>query len=309
MSTNMKRLWYLFLSLFLLGIGVFLLGNKKSPTVLIDHSSGTKVATSFYPIYYFATRVAGDHGAVINITPAGAEPHDYEPTTQDIVAINHSQLLLLNGGGLEIWADRIRGQLPHTVIVVTGEGLAREELEEAGKKIIDPHVWLSPPLAKKQVEKIRDGLISVDAVNKDFYQKNGVALEGELEKLNQQYKMGLQTCKQKDIVTSHTAFGYLAKAYGLNQVAISGLSPDQEPSPKQLVEVTAFVRKHNIKYIFFETLVSPKLAQIIANETGAKTLVLNPLEGLATEEINQGKNYFTVMEENLKNLRLALECQ
>ena len=122
------------------------------------------------------------------------------------------------------------------------------------------------------------------------------------------YRQGLSNCAEKNIITSHAAFGYLATTYGLNQVSISGLSPDAEPSPQQLADIVKFAKDSHVKYIFFESLVSPKLSQAIANEVGAQTLVLNPIEGLSDEELAQGKDYFSIMRNNLKNLQTALQC-
>ena len=131
----------------------------------------------------------------------------------------------------------------------------------------------------------------------------------KLDDLDRQYRRGLANCQEKNIVTSHAAFGYLATAYGLNQVSITGLSPDAQPSPRQLADIVKFTRANNVKYIFFESLVSPKLSKTIATEIGAQTMVLNPLEGLTDEEVSQGNNYFTEMENNLANLKTALECK
>ena len=126
--------------------------------------------------------------------------------------------------------------------------------------------------------------------------------------MDTEYKQGLSSCEGKNIITSHAAFGYLAAAYGLNQVPIAGLSPDAEPSPRQLADIAKFAKDNQVKYIFFESLVSPKLSQTIATEVGAQTLVLNPIEGLSEEEMSHGKTYFSVMQDNLTNLRTALQC-
>jgi len=277
-----------------------------------------RVTTSFYPLYFFAAAIGGDKADVFNVTPAGAEPHDYEPTAQDIVRIEQSKLLILNGVHLEPWGEKVKSELQgkHTVIVSAGEDLGIRELNENGaaiygeqsRTIIDPHVWLDPLLAKKEAEKIAQGYAAADPNNARYYEENLKALEKALDELDKQYREGLNACKKQDIVTSHAAFGYLAQEYHLNQLAIAGLSPDAEPSPARLVEIAKFVDKNNIKYIFFESLVSPKLSQAIADETGAQTLVLNPIEGLSDEELKQGKSYITEMQNNLENLRIALEC-
>jgi zinc transport system substrate-binding protein len=266
---------------------------------------------SFYPLAFFASQVAGTNAAVTNLTPAGAEPHDYEPSAREIVQIEQSDLLILNGGRLESWGQKIQDELKgsHTVVVTAGDGLTTKELVEDGQSIQDPHVWLSPPLAKQEVERIAQAFEQADAAHAASYATNAQALETKLDALDQKFEAGLASCTQHDIVTSHAAFGYLAARYHLMQVSISGVSPDAEPSAQKLAEVSNLVRTKGIKYIFFESLVSPKLSETIASETGAKALVLDPIEGLSDEDLRAGKNYFTQMESNLANLRLALQCQ
>ncbi|MBI5729012.1 MAG: zinc ABC transporter substrate-binding protein [Candidatus Magasanikbacteria bacterium] len=283
-------------------------GTRNRPPAVANK---LRVVTSFYPLYYFATQIAGDKAIVYNITPAGAEPHDYEPTTQDMAHIEDSKLLILNGGKLEAWGDKVKNTLQNTatIIVSVGDDIANQKVIEDGETVRDPHVWLDPVLAKKEATTIADSLAAVDPANANFYENNATQLLAKLDALDQKYRQDLSSCKQKNIATAHTAFGYLAREYEFEQIAISGLSPDAEPSAKKLADVTDYVKKHNIKYIFFESLVSPKLAETLAYETGAKTLVLNPLEGLTNQEIAQGQDYFTVMRNNLKNLQTALDCK
>lgn len=274
-----------------------------------SESGKLPVVASFYPLYFFASEIGGDKAEVLNITPAGAEPHDFEPTGEDMARIQDSKLLILNGGGLEPWGkDVMENSSLKTSIVVAGEGLTNQKVLEEGEEITDPHIWLSPILAEKMVDKITEGFEKADAVNKDYYIANAKSLKAKLSELDGLYKDGLKTCLQKNIITSHSAFGYLATTYGLKQVPITGLSPDAEPSLKELADVAKFAKANNIKYIFFESLVSPKLSQTLASEIGAQTLVLNPIEGLVPEEINEGKNYLTEMKSNLSNLETALQC-
>jgi zinc transport system substrate-binding protein len=286
--------------------------------------SKAQVAASFYPLYFFSSEISKGRGEVFNITPAGVEPHDYDPTPQDIVKLQESSMVVVNGAGFEPWLDRLKEELKDKTVIYTSEGIElvqgveeheeedheeeeAPEPEEEGEHL-DPHVWLSPRLAKFQVDKILQGYVQIDPGNKALYEKNAQGLKQKLDELDSKFRSGLSSCSQRDFVTSHAAFGYLAKEYGLNQVAISGISPDEEPSPAQLAEVTDFARENNVKYIFFETLLSPKLSETIAREVGAQTLVLDPVEGLSDDDIKQGKNYFTVMENNLQNLQTALEC-
>ncbi len=295
---------------YIISVGIF-----KSPTRNTQNNK-IKVSTSFYPLYYFASEIGGDKAEVKNITPAGTEPHEYEPTSQDIARIENSSLLILNGG-VEAWGDKIKENLKGTnvKIVIVGEGLLTKEITEEGEAAQDPHIWLDPKLVKKEVKKITEGYIEVDPANSNFYKNNQKQLDVKLDQLDLMYEQGLKNCATRDFITSHEAFAYLAQRYNLSQISISGLSPDEEPSSQQLAEVADFARKNNVKYIFFETLVSPKLSETIANEVGAQTLVLDPIEGLSDDDIAQGlpagqagKNYFTVMEDNLKNLQIALEC-
>ena len=267
------------------------------------------VAASFYPLYYFARIVADERAEVRNITPAGAEPHDYEPTARDVARLEKSDLLILNGG-LEAWGDKIEAGLreKRVTIVIAGEGLLTRRVAEKGKTAQDPHVWLSPPLAKREVERIVDGFKKVDPNHSSLYEERARGLEAQLDQLDRAYKVRLARCRLRDIVTSHAAFAYLAEAYGLRQIAVAGLSPDAEPSPRKVAEIAKFAKAEGLKYIFFERLVSPRLSETLASEIGAKTLVLDPIEGLSDEEIRRGKTYFTVMEENLTNLERALEC-
>jgi zinc transport system substrate-binding protein len=260
-------------------------------------------------MYFFATQIGGEKVDVLNITPAGAEPHDYEPTAQDIAQIEKSGVLSVNGH-VEAWGNKIRDDLTNqnVDVVTAGEGLFTLKLTEGGNTSPDPHLWLDPKLAEKEAGKIEQAFLKKDPANAAYYQANLKYLNTKLEQLDAQYQKSLSTCQSKDIVTSHAAFGYLAKEYGLHQVAIAGLSPDAEPSGQQLADVAEFAKKNNVHYIFFESLISPKLSETVAHEIGAQTLVLDPIEGIPDDKIKQGENYFTVMESNLQNLQKALIC-
>ncbi|CAN5210442.1 metal ABC transporter substrate-binding protein [soil metagenome] len=297
----------LFIIIFLIGIlgGFFLLKSSSRRT----DNTKLQVNTSFYPLFFFASEIGNDKSEVSNITPPGSEPHAYDPTSQDIAKIERGSMLVLNGS-VEAWATKVQENLQGTKvrIVIAGEGLFSQTIEEEGENQTDPHIWLDPLRAKKEVENITQGYSTIDPTNTSYYQSNQKKLAERLDQLDEKFRKGLENCQQKDFITSHAAFGYLATRYGLRQVPISGLSPDAEPSAKQLTEITDFAKKNNVKYIFFESLVNPKLSDTIANEVGAKTLILDPLEGISDNDRQQGKNYFTVMEENLKNLQIALSC-
>jgi zinc transport system substrate-binding protein len=297
----------LVIALFFLGAFLWT-GSKESPVP--EESQKIKVATSFYPLYFFAKSVGGDKVDVFNITPAGAEPHDYELTTADRIKIQKSRLLVLNGG-VEPWGDKISQTLNanNVKVVIAGESILTRQINEGESSVVDPHVWLDPILAKVEVAKITDGLVAVDGKDSGYFRDMQNQLDAKLDGLDKSYREGLAACQLKDIVTSHAAFGYLAARYNLGQVAIAGLSPDEEPSSQKLAEVANFAAKNKIEYIFFESLVSPKLSVTIASEVGAKTMVLNPLEGLSGEDTRAGRDYFSVAKDNLNNIKIALKCQ
>lgn len=278
--------------------GVFI-KNRTTPATM---ENKIKVTTSFYPIHFLVSEIGGDFVSVDNLTPAGSEPHDYELTAQDVIRIKKSKLLFLNGGGLEVWGEKIKKNMNNgsPKVITLGEGLMAEK---------DPHIWLSPKLMIKMAEKITTELVEVDLKNKEYYQTNLNTLKSKLASLDGTYLKTLEKCQRRDFITSHEAFGYLAKEYNLQQVAIAGISPEEEPSIAQLAQVANFAKENQVKYIFFESLLSPKLAETIAKEVGAQTLALNPIEGLSEEEMAQGKNYLTEMETNLGNLKKALECE
>ncbi len=266
-----------------------------------------KVSASFYPLAFFAKEVGGDLVEVSNLTPAGAEPHEYEPSIKDIEKIYKSQLFIYNGVGLDSWADKIAGNLnPKTTKTINMSSyFSLIKIEN----IDDPHFWIDPKNNIKQVEVIADALTDIDPKNKDIYKKRADALKTKLSNLDLSIREGLSKCLLREIVTAHDAFEYFAERYNLRIVAISGVSPDEEPSAKKMAEIVDLVKKNGVKYVFFETLVSPKLSETIAREAGAQTAVLNAAEGLTKEEEQRGFNYINIIEDNLEVLKKALICQ
>lgn len=303
---------YILVSLLIIALAGFIVfAFMRTPQeTLLPQSGKIKTTASFYPLYFFAQEIGGKYADVANITPPGVEPHDYEPTAQDMARMEESDLLILNGAGLEPWGENLKRTLDpgRTDIILAGEGLADRRIAKEGTTADDPHIWLSPALAQQIAEKITAGLVAADPGREEYYRARANALKAHLDGLDAEYRAGLRNCTQKNIITSHAAFGYLAAEYGFTQVSVAGINPDAEPSPRQLTDITKFAKVHDIRYIFFESLVSPKLAATLAREIGAETLTLNPLEGLSREEIAQGKNYFTEMRKNLANLQIALQC-
>ncbi|SFI72499.1 metal ABC transporter substrate-binding protein [Thermoflavimicrobium dichotomicum] len=283
-------------------------------------SEKLQVYVSLYPLEDFTKKIGGNHVQVTNVIPSGVEPHDFELTAKDIANLNEADLFVYQGAGFDS-IKKVADSLDPNKVVDVSKGIELLKGEEHGHDhehgkeekehhddhgAVDPHVWLDPQLAKKQAQQIRDALIKADDKHQADYQKNYDQLAAQLDKLDQEFQEMAKKAKHKTFVTSHAAFGYLAKRYGLEQVAVNGLSPTEEPSPQELKEVIEMMKKHQVKYILFETLVSAKVAETVKQEVKAESLILNPLEGLTQQEINQKVDYFSVMRKNKENLAKAL---
>lgn len=279
-----------------------------------------RVLTSFYPMYDFACKIGGDCIDVTNMVPSGTEPHDWEPSTNDLKNLEKADVFIYNGADMEPWADDLLVSRSDTLRVVeasenvelrTTDGEHEHAHEHEGADHhhgdFDPHVWLDPENAKIEMEAIRDALCAADPENSTVFQSNYEKYAAELDALDAEFREKLAPLPNRTIVVAHEAFGYLCDAYGLTQVGIEGLSPDSEPDPGRMAEVIDFVREHSISTIFFEELVSPKVAEAIASETGAQAKMLSPLEGLSDEQAAAGADYFSVMHDNLAALMEALK--
>ena len=286
------------------------------------------VLASFYPLQEIAQRVGGDRVAVTNLTPAGAEPHELELSPRDLERLRQARLLVYLGAGFQPALEKAvqTTQAPNLVALEVSQGMtllegqaeddhgrepktgAISRAKTAEVNQADPHIWLDPVLMKEMVAKVRDALIRIDPAGRERYEANARTYQSELSDLDQEFREGLKNCRRKEIVTSHASFAYLAERYRLEQEPITGVSPETEPSPQRLREIVQFAREHDVKVIYCETLVDPKVAETIAREVGARTLVLNPIEGLTPAEQAEGKDYRALMRQNLANLRAGLEC-
>jgi zinc transport system substrate-binding protein len=249
------------------------------------------VVASFYPLAYAAQIVGGDKVEVENLTPSGAEPHDLELTPRAVADIQRADVVFYLGHGFQpAVADAVEGA--HGRVVDLLGGLPIREG--------DPHVWLDPVLYARIVRRVGTVLRRPARV---------AAPIARLRALDREYRTGLAHCARREIVTSHAAFGYVARRYRLRQVAITGIAPESEPSARDLGRVVRLVRRAQTTTVFFETLVSPRLADAVAREVGAKTAVLDPIEGLTPAERTRRDTYFTLMRRNLVTLRKALSCR
>ena len=297
-----------------------LTGCGTQPADTATDDGRLRVLTSFYPMYDFACKIGGDCIDVTNMVPSGTEPHDWEPSTNDLKNLEKADVFIYNGADMEPWADDLLVSRSDTLHVVeasenvelrTTDGEHEHAHEHEGADHhhgdFDPHVWLDPENAKIEMEAIRDALCAADPENSTVFQSNYEKYAAELDALDAEFREKLASLPSRTIVVAHEAFGYLCDAYGLTQVGIEGLSPDSEPDPGRMAEVIDFVREHSISTIFFEELVSPKVAEAIASETGAQAKMLSPLEGLSDEQAAAGADYFSVMHDNLAALMEALK--
>lgn len=288
-----------------------------------DAASGSggdklEVVASFYPLEFIAKSVGGDAVNVTTLTAPGVEPHDLELTPKQVGTISAAKLVVFEKG-LQPAVDEAIDQnnkaagfdvAPAAKLEATGadfeEHEAGEEAAAHTEDELDPHFWLDPVRYAGVVQAVTDKLVSADAANADGYKQRAATLLGEVGKLDTEFKTGLADCKLKTFVTSHEAFAYLAKRYGLTMVGIAGFTPDAEPTPARIKEVQDIVRKQKVTTIFYEELVSPKVAESIARDVKVKTAVLSPIEGLS--DANSQETYLSLMRENLQELRKANSC-
>ena len=303
----MKKVGLIFVS-----ISAFLLGACGNSTASEDGK--LNIVTTFYPVYEFTKQVAGDEANVDLLVKAGTEVHDYEPSAKDIARIQEADVFVYENKNMETWVHDVEESIDTSKVSVirATEGMLllpgseevedHDQSEEGHSHPYDPHVWLSPARAITLVETIRDSLVAKYPEKKDTFETNAAAYIEKLDALDTKYSETLSAAKQKYFVTQHTAFSYLALDYGLRQVSITGVAADEDSTPSRLAEITDYINEYGIKYIYFEENASKSVAETLANETGVQLDVLNPLESLTDEDMKNGKDYISVMEDNLTAL-------
>jgi zinc transport system substrate-binding protein len=283
------------------------LSNNLTMSSTDLNQSRIKVVASFYPVYEFVKNVGGNKVDVSTLIPIGVEPHDFEPTIQQIQNAESADLVVYNGAGLEKWIDKIDSKFK--VDASQGLNFLKGNASE-GAGSYDPHVWLDPVLAKKQVENIRDALIKADPANSVYYQSNADKFIAELNNLDNKIKTELTTCDKKDFIAFHNAFTYFASRYGLNQHSILGITPEGEILPQRLQEIIELAKDLGLNIVYSEDLVDPRSAEVIAQEIpNGKVLILSPIEGINATEQKAGIGYLDKMNEDIDNLKIGLQCR
>ncbi len=321
----MKRwLWILPLALLLSGCGMS--PREKEPESI-------RILTTIYPVYETVKQVAGNTADVTMLIPPGAEAHDWEPSASAIREMRSGALLFYNGGGLEPIEELVKEErsgsgrkvaLTSVLDLLPGEdeehGDEEHEHEDHDAEEAehghhghhhhhheqDPHVWLDPRNVCKEVDLIVQVLSEEDKANADTYRKNGEAYKEKLLALDRDYETALAQVNSREMITTHAAFAYLAARYHLHQVSAMGISPDAEPTPRRMAEIIEYIKEHQIPVLFMDASSNPRIGEVIAEETGIRVERLNPLESITMEDRWAGKDYLSIMRENLEALQRGL---
>jgi len=292
-----------------------------------EESTGTaadeplRVAAAFYPLEEAARAIGSERAQVSGLTPPGAGPHDLELKAPQLRALEEADLVVYLGAGFQpAVEDAVRGLsegtdrvdvLRATPLRAVDAAIPGVRGEIDGETVLDgkdPHVWVDPARFLRVVDAIRDGFVRADPANADAYRRNAAAYRREIEALDRQFAATLGSCATRTLVTSHAAFGYLADRYRLEQAPIAGISPDDEPDSRSLVATARKARADGVRTVFFESLVPPDLARTVAEEIGARTDFLDPVEGLTGEQLDAGETYVTTQRANLRRLKKGLGC-
>lgn len=280
-------------------------------------SSRRDVVAAFYPLQYAVEQIGGDHVKVTGLTKPGVEPHDIELTARAVARVATADAVVYLRGFQNAVDEAVDSQAKgrgfdvsasaHLDLAAVPDAHEGQSPGQHPSRASDPHFWLDPQRYAAVADAIAAHLSSIDPTNAADYQSRAKAFTARLSSLDAEFAAGLKDCRSRDLVTGHAAFGYLAEAYGLHQVGISGLTPESEPSPSALARIAATVKDEGVRTIYAETLVSREVAETLARETGARLAVLDPLEGLTDE--SAGHDYFAVMRANLQTLRAGQECR
>ncbi len=299
------------------GLAVFCQPNTPRST----RPEKIKVVATIFPLYDFARHVGRDRVEVSLLLPPGVEAHAFEPRPSQAQKIAEADLFIYTGKFMEPWALDIFQGVKRTglIAVEAGQGIElmkgegeKEKKDEPGhhQEKTDPHIWLDFANAVTMVENIARGLIQIDPVHRDFYGKNARDYEDQLMALDAKFKTGFSRCAHREFIHGgHYAFGYLARRYQLKYLSAQGFMPDSEPSPRQLIELVRQIRGQSLRYVYYEELIEPRVADILSRETGATLLLLHGAHNVSREEIGRGITFLELMENNLRNLKMGLECQ
>lgn len=314
----MKKKIIIIVAIALIAVILLFMGRAKfSSQKSADESGGKiRVVTTLFPLYDMAKNIGGEQASVLQLLPPGVEAHAFEPKPSDIVRINEADIFIYTGKFMEPWVEDILKSVSNKKLIVidASQGTKmipstfHDEDESAGS--LDPHIWLDFDNAQVMAGNIKNAFVTADATNIALYQQKADDYNNLLKKLDEDYKTSLVNCRTKKIIYGgHYAFGYLASRYGLEYSAAQGIAPDSEPSASDLVSLVNQIKMENINYVFYEELSSPRVAEAIAQETKAKLLFLNAAHNLAKDQFDSGVSLFEILNYDLENLKIGLECK
>ncbi len=300
----------------MLGIGVVLVLAVIAVMLILPGagapaSSGKlTVVASFYPMYDFAKNVGGDRVSVSVLIPPGVEPHEYELSPSDARKLSDADVFIYNGAGMEPWVPNLLEGVGNSRLIAVDASrdinfTASQDPDQPGN---DPHVWLDPVLAKKQVEAIRDAFIAADPAGRSYYEANAAAYSAKLDALDAEFRAMMLSCRKRDILITHATLAYFCREYGCHQIAIEGVNPEAEPQPADLANIITQARQHNVTTVFVEKLMNPQSAETIASEINGTVSVFNSVHGLTVDEQAQGEDYISLMHDNVQIIKTALNC-
>jgi zinc transport system substrate-binding protein len=292
-----------------------------------------KIYTTIYPIQYFTEQIGGDQVEVESVLPPGSDAHSFEPTSNQLVDIAKANAFLYSSDELETYAGTIADAIGDDDVTIkqlagdidllpfdeehdhSDEEAAEEEHDHNGEEAaeeehdhgsVDPHYWLDPERAKQMAENIKDSLVELDPDNKAAYEENFTGVAQKLDELDAKFQQAVEGKENKKIIVSHAAYGYWEDHYGIEQIAITGLSPTNEPSQQELENIIHTAEDNKLNYVLFEQNVSPKVATIVQDEIDADVLRIHNLETITEDEVNDGEDYFSLMNNNIDTLEQAL---
>ena len=310
-----KKIIFLIIVILTVGALVFIVTTRNSKPAEEARLKKINVVTTLFPLYDFTKNIGKAKVEVSLLLPPGVEAHSFEPKPSDLVKINEADVFIYTGKFMEPWAEDIVKSVTNKNLIIVDSsqgikmipGVFHDADEPAGS--FDPHIWLDFDNAKIMVSNILHALAAKDPAYINNYKQNSDDYRKKLSDLDSLYKTTLADCKGKEIVYGgHYAFGYLAHRYALKYLAAQGFSPDAEPTARDLSMLVEQIRKDNIKYVFFEELTSPKIAETIANETNTKLLLLNAAHNVTKDQFVQGTSFLDIMKSNLDNLKVGLGC-
>lgn len=275
-----------------------------------------RVVATLFPLYDMAKNIGGDKAEISLLLPPGVEAHSFEPKPGDIIKVNEADVFIYTGKFMEPWAEGIIKSTVNKKLVVIdasqGTKMIPSQFHDADRPdgSLDPHIWLDFDNAKTMVRNIAQAFQAKDSANKSFYEQRAAAYDNKLTELDSVFKTTLANCQNREIIyAGHYAFGYLANRFGLKYLAAQGVSPDSEPTARDLVRLVRQLRKNRTRYVFYEELTSPKIAETIAGETSAKMLLLNAAHNLSKDEFEKGTSFLDILKRDLDNLKAGLECR